>query len=417
MRTEFDVIVVGGGLAGLVAGATAAAGGASVVVLEAHHPGGRARTIERRGFTFNMGAHALYRGGPGFAVLASLGITPEGTAPPLERYRGLHEGHQYLLPSGLGSLLRTSMLGWRSKAQFAMVLGRLPRLNPSKLVGTSVRGWLADQDLRPDVGAAIMALIRLSTYTADVESFGADAAVAQLQIAFRSGVVYLHGGWSQLTDRLSGQVEVRARTPVSSIEPAGGRLEITTSAMLLIARQVIVAVGTPAATRAVLPEDPGWGDPGEPVTAACLDVGARRIPDPGYVLGIDEPVYGTTQSPPARQGPPGQAVVSVVRYGARNAEDDRAQLKTHLREVGVRDEDVVVENFLARMVVAGTLPRAGSGGMRGRPGVGDSGSSGIHLAGDWVGHEGLLSDASLASGCRAAMSALGNLGLASAAVR
>ena len=42
MQTDADVIVAGGGLAGLAAAATAARAGSRVLLLEAHHPGGRA---------------------------------------------------------------------------------------------------------------------------------------------------------------------------------------------------------------------------------------------------------------------------------------------------------------------------------------------------------------------------------------
>ena len=49
MDNEFDVVVAGAGLAGLAAAATAARGGARTLVLEAHRPGGRARTTERGG--------------------------------------------------------------------------------------------------------------------------------------------------------------------------------------------------------------------------------------------------------------------------------------------------------------------------------------------------------------------------------
>ncbi|HEX7459355.1 MAG TPA: hypothetical protein VF279_01915, partial [Acidimicrobiales bacterium] len=49
---------------------------------------------------------------------------------------------------------------------------------------------------------------------------------------------------------------------------------------------------------------------------------------------------------------------------------------------------------------------AGNGGLRGRPAVGDTGTPGIHLAGDWVGPDGLLADAALASGYAAGRRAL-----------
>jgi hypothetical protein len=169
---------------------------------------------------------------------------------------------------------------------------------------------------------------------------------------------------------------------------------------------VVLAVGTPEAARSVLPTDPGWGDLGEPVTAACLDVGLARVPSPGYVLGVDEPLYGSTQSPPARQAPDGQAVVAIVRYQARSAAEDRPQLEGHLRQVGVAAEDVVTSRFLARMVVSGAIPRADRGGLTGRPAVTATGISGVFLAGDWVGSTGLLTDAALASAREAAGAAL-----------
>jgi phytoene dehydrogenase-like protein len=406
MDNEFDIVVVGAGIAGLTAASTAAAGGARTLVLEAHHPGGRARTIERGAFTLNLGAHALYRHGAGNRVLADLGVTPIGAAPPLGRYQGSLGGALHRLPTGPSSLLRTSLLGARSKAQLGGFLARLPRMDPGALSGTSTRSWLDGLGLRADAEAVTRALIRLGTYCPDVEHFGADAALAQIQIAASGGVLYLDGGWSQLTALLGRDVEVRPAAAVRSLEPAAARVEVGTDEGPVVARQVVVAVGPPAAARALLPEPPDWGDLGGPVTAACLDLGVRRVPQPGYVLGIDAPLYATTQGPPARQAPDGQAVVAVIRYGARSAELDRPELEAHRRLCGVADEDVVVERFLASMTVAGTLPRAESGGMRGRPTVGDAGTPGIHLAGDWVGPEGLLADAALASGHAAGRRAL-----------
>src|SRR5216110_1064012 len=98
MEANWDVIVIGGGLAGLAAGATAARGGASTLVLEAHQLGGRARTVERDGFTFNMGPHALYLGGPGTAVLRALGVEPRGVPSPFPHYRLLTNGELHVVP-------------------------------------------------------------------------------------------------------------------------------------------------------------------------------------------------------------------------------------------------------------------------------------------------------------------------------
>ena len=399
MTTEHDVIVIGAGLAGLAAGATARRAGASTLVLDAHQMGGRARVTERDGFVFNMGGHALYRGSHGWEVLKTLGAEVAGSAPPLDRYQGLAGDQLHLLPTSAGSMLRTTALGWRGKLQVGMLLTKLGRMQPSEHRGVTADQWIRDQDLRPDAEMVVRALVRIGTYTGDASAISADAVIAQLQAALATGVLYLHGGWAQLYEGLGSQVEVRTATKVKSVSSStGGRVEVLTDAGPLVAKSVVVAAGAPEAVRSVLPVDPGWGELGPEVTAACLDAGLRRIPDPGYVLGLDRPLYTTVQSPPGRQCPEGQAVVATIRYGARSAQLDRPDLEAHMMRAGIRPDDIVTSRFLARMVVSGAAPRADRGGLPGRPGTGDSGQPGVFLAGDWVGEHGLLADAALSSG-------------------
>ena len=61
MTDRTDIVVIGAGVAGLVAAASAAVEGRRVSVLDAHPVGGRARSTVQQGFTLNLGAHALYR--------------------------------------------------------------------------------------------------------------------------------------------------------------------------------------------------------------------------------------------------------------------------------------------------------------------------------------------------------------------
>jgi phytoene dehydrogenase-like protein len=405
MRADWDVLVIGAGLAGLAAGATATKAGSTTLVLDAHVPGGRARVTRQNGFIFNRGVHALYKGGAGWEVLRSVGIEPQGSSPPLGRYQALAGGELHLLPTSPGSLRGTTLLGRKDKEAFAALLARLPLLHPQKHGDASVSQWIAAAGMGPAAVAAIYALIRLTTYASDMNTFAADAAVAQLQRA-ASGVVYLDGGWAQLISGLAALCQVRAGVKVTGVALAAGRVEVATSDGPLTARSVIIAAGRPAAAIGLLPADPGWGDLGPEVTAACLDAGLRRVPDPGYVLGVDAPVYAAVQSPPARQAPAGQAVVGAVRYGATEARADRAVLEAHLARAGVREEDVVTSRFLARMVVAGAAPIAARGGLGGRPTVDATGLPGIYLAGDWVGPTGLIADAALASGQAAAVRAV-----------
>jgi phytoene dehydrogenase-like protein len=190
-------------------------------------------------------------------VLHSLGIHPIGSPPPLPHYRVRIGGQNHRLPSGPATLARTRALSGRGKAQFAALLATLGRTDARRLEGVSVNTWLAGRDLTPSADAIMRVLVRISTYSAEFDTFAADAAVRQLQTAVRGGVLYLDGGWSQLIDALSALVEVRAQTAVRGIEPGAGGIEVLTDDERFVAKSVVVALGNPKATRALLPGDPG----------------------------------------------------------------------------------------------------------------------------------------------------------------
>src|SRR5262245_53485013 len=228
MRADWDVIVIGAGLAGLAAGATATKAGSTVLVVDADLPGGRARVTKRDGFVFNRGLHALYKGGAGWEVLRSLGIELQGSSPPLARYQALIGSELHLLPTSPDSLRRTTLLGQKDKEAFAALLEQLPSLCPQRHAGVSVSQWIAGAGLGPAAAAAVTALVRLTTYTSDMNTVAADSAIGQLQRA-ASGVLYIDDGWAQMIARLAALCPVRAGIKVTGLAPAAGRIEVTTS--------------------------------------------------------------------------------------------------------------------------------------------------------------------------------------------
>jgi len=406
MTEMWDVIVIGGGLAGLTAAATARQAGASTLVLEAAQPGGRARSTERDGFLFNRGGHAFYLGGEGAEILAELGVEPRGARPPFRSYKLYAGGELHTFPAGAGSPVETSALGRRGNAALSGALARFLRTSPADHESKSIGELIADVGIQPDAGAVLRALIRIGTFASDFDDLSADAALVQLQRGFTKGVLYLDGGWQQLVDALSRDLEIHGHAAVRQVRGDARSVEVETGDGVVVGRTAIVATGTPGSVRAVLPTDPGWGEVGEPLTAACLDVALRGVPSPGYVLGVDEPVYGSTQSPPARQSPEGGSVVAVHRDGARSADEDRPLLEGWLSLVGVDPEQVVRSRFLARLNVVGAIPRARNGGLPGRPSIDATAMPNVFLAGDWVGPSGFLADASFASGYAAARTAV-----------
>jgi len=185
--TTADVVVVGGGLAGLAAAATAAGDGRRVVLLDAHPFGGRARTEERNGYVFNRGPRALYLGGKGRAILQQFGIDPAGGPPLLKGSMGLLGGALHLLPQGPGSLVRTDLLGIKAKLKMGALLGRMQKIDATALTGMTLDEWLADTGLPPAAADLVRMLVRVATYTNAPDQMSADIAVEQAQLALGPG--------------------------------------------------------------------------------------------------------------------------------------------------------------------------------------------------------------------------------------
>jgi len=414
MGRDTQVIVVGGGLAGLAAATVAARAGQRVEVLEARSTlGGRARTAERNGFHVNEGAHALYRGGEGLAVLRSLGIEPKGGVPATTGTFGLLAGRLGVLPGGPMSLARTRLLGARGKVRIARLLAGLPKVDAAALGTTSIGDWIADTAPEADAARLLHALVRLTTYVDDPGHLSADAAVGQLQRAVADSVLYLHGGWQRLVDDLAAAartagVTLRTRAKVERIVPVDGGVEVRADGEVLTASNVVLAAGGPHAPGALVEgAATAGGEAARPSRAASLDLCfAGAWGGPGFVIGLDSSLYVSNHSRVARVAPEGATLVSVMKYlGADTttaAADDRAELEAALDTVrpGWRDDAIDVL-YRPRLVSATDVPNASTGGLGGRPGPTVPGAPGVLVAGDWVGPAGMLSDAALASGAAA----------------
>lgn len=429
----WDTVVVGGGLGGLLAAIAATrpghdaghgTGGATtgprrprVALIEPHPLGGRARVDRRDGFVLNRGPRALYVGGPAIRILEDLGVDVSHGAPPMLVDPAARAGgalHRF--PGGPVAAARTTLLSPREKVAVARATARILRPRAEEGAGSSVAEWLDEQHLAGRARAFVEALVRVSTYANAPDRFDARLALANVRLGSTSGVRYLDGGWQSLVDPLAAiaagrGVEVIA-DHVDRLEPerpgepgAGTGHEgwlVRGRQGLHRARSVVAAAGTPQAVAGLLGgRPPSWGEPGPEAAAACLELGVRHPPRRRFVLGIDEPTYLSTHAPPARLAPDGHAVVHLMRYLApgedRPAHAVHAELRDLARAAGVADDDIVLERFLARMVVTASLPAP----ERPRPPVVVAEHPGVFVAGDWVGAEGLLLDAVAASATEA----------------
>ena len=394
-----DTVVVGAGLAGLVAANRLADDGLTVVVLDTRgRAGGRARTSLLGGHLFNQGPHALYTGGAAIAGLQALGIHPDGEPPALDGACALDAE-------------RIHLLGPLGKAGVARLLSRLPRLDSAPLDGISVSAWLDSVSGRPAVKNLVSALIRLATYSDSPEMLSAGAAVRQLKLALGDGVLYLHGGWQQLVDALmerARQLGVRFLFDETATTVIGTRPELTvrTTRSDLATRSVIIAAGGPGTAERLTGAGGLVAVAGPAVRVSVLDLALDRVPERRFVLGIDVPLYFSVHSPPARLAPDGAATACVARYlhhdETPTPDENRSDLERLATVAGVHRATRVDERYLHSMTVAHGMPLATRGGTRGRPAVELSDRPGVFVAGDWVGPEGQLADAAVSSAAAAA---------------
>lgn len=414
-----DVVVIGAGLAGLAAAGWAARAGRSVIVCEkAAAAGGRAQTTAAGKFHLNLGPHALYCGGHAERALRELDVPISGRKPNASGGYAVARGAAHALPGGFLSLLTTGLFGIAAKLEAAKLLGGLARLDPEPLRTTPVNAWLARAVRQPEVRALLGALVRLTSYAADHERMSAGAALAQVQGALGGGVRYLDGGWQGLVDGLAATAAragatLRTSARAEAVVTGGSsRLVRLAGGDAIDAGAVLIAAGPDAAAQlldgAAGAAARAWAAAATPVRAACLDVGLARLPRPRatFALGVDRPLYLSVHSAAARLAPEGGATIHVLRYlapGEGDAKADQRELEALLDLIQPGWREVVVEHrFLPAMLVSNDLPAAAAGGLRGRPDVAVPGADGVFVAGDWVGPEGLLADASLASARRAA---------------
>lgn len=399
---EVDVVVVGAGLAGLAAAATAARAGARTLVLEARTaPGGRARSDRAPdGTILNHGAHALYLGGSGRPVLRELGVRPRGRLP---RQRGAG----WLVDGTRTPLRHLSVAGGTDAARAGRAL--LSRRAAEGAGGCSLAAWMDDHV--PDRARPVAELlVRTATYSADHDHLDAAAGLAQLRRAAR-GVLYLHGGWAALVAGLRaaavGAGASIRHERVLAVEVADGSVTVVGgSGRAVVARAVVLAAGGPGHADGLLagrsPRVAGWAEAARPVRATTLDVALRRAPRPRRTAtyALDEPLYLVDHAASARLGPDGAAALHGLWYepGLTPGVDPRERLEAALdvAQPGWRPQ-VTALHHRRDLVVAHDRPQPGRDPAD-APTVEVDDLPGVHVAGDWLTGHGLLADGALSSG-------------------
>jgi phytoene dehydrogenase-like protein len=300
-------------------------------------------------------------------------------------------------------------------------LASLAQLDTHSVMRVSVREWLNRHITHREVQDFLLAALRIATYTNAPDLLSAGAALRQLQLAFAKGVLYLDGGWQTMVDglrdaALQASVEIATGTKIERIKrDAGGaaRRVRTADGQVVSATNIVIAAGPTVAASLVERGEHTqlvhWANAAIPVKAACLNIALHRLPTPKalYAFGIDRPLYLAVHSASARLAPAGGALIHVAKYLAPDDDQAPEQVERELESLldlvqpGWRGA-VAHRRFLPAMTVMHAMATAHQGGTAGRPDPQVEDVPGLYVVGDWVGAEGLLVDASLASARRAA---------------
>jgi phytoene dehydrogenase-like protein len=410
---ESDIIIIGGGLAGLTSAALLARAGKTVTLFEhsSREIGGRARTAEIDGFYFNQGPHALYLTDATDSILKEIGITYTGGIPALKGYL-IRGGKKHEIAGGYSSWLS----GKNDGSKFFISPNKI---DFSQLESVTEQEWL-DKNIQ-DINDAeiIKTIVRLNTYANDPDIQSIGPVLHQIYVGSRAGVMYLDGGWQTLVDGLltvaknanaridMGKKAIRVKRTDSS-----GWQVLLSDKTEVSAKIVVIAAGPNDAYS--LFDDNERPDvlskaakEAKPIRLVCLDVALSSLPDKDvtFALGVDRPLYFSVHSAYAKIAPEGGALVHVAKYLGTSIEpkprEDQPELEEFLDFLQPGWRQVLVKKRpLPNMVVSNALVTAADGGLGGRPDV--KIAENLYIVGDWVGKEGLVSNASVASAKHAA---------------
>ncbi|MEX1253983.1 MAG: FAD-dependent oxidoreductase [Dehalococcoidia bacterium] len=381
MENRYDVVVIGGGVAGLATGALLAKAGKRVAVLEkGNQIGGRAYTYVDQGFVLNYGPHGMYR--PQSGLLADLlkrlekPLIAAPVPAPRKAYFSL-EGRWGAIGTMPQDILTTSLFPFGSRLRIVPLMATIRFTKVEKLPPELTLGeWLDEKVSDPALREFAVALATINSYTRPARDLSARFLLRHLQRTMfeKDYVGYMSGGWKTMY----GAFE-------SALTEHGGEIVTGTGVERLIVEdgRVVAALATGQRYEAgafvltLPPQDaPDVVDEGTPlrdelerwrgmeeVRAVCIDLGfSRRLrTDLTLVYDVADDLYFSLHSEVTPDLAPegGQLLHAMAYLSPEEASDESASGGRDARQATlIAGLDKYFAGWRDATVVQRTLPNA-----------------------------------------------------------
>lgn len=417
MTKKWDVIIVGGGLAGLVAANYLAKTDLSILVLEKGKKiGGRARTDCIRQQYLNLGPHALYKKGKAKLILEELDVELNGKSPKLGGIL-VEKNMEYTAPFTLLGIFSTSLLNWKERIEWARVLIKVILINTETLAQQTFEEWVQQTSDSEKVQSLFYLLGRLGTYCHASEKASAKIIVSHLK-AVLSGVLYLDNGWQTIIDQLHNKavisgVQIQTHKAIKQIDPIeNDHFKLVLSNNEKFSGKYVLCTTAPHELNHMLGEKATLSqiDAFSKMTAvkgATIDVALTQLPNPKqlFAMGLTDPLYFSVHSSYARLSEDAKsAVLHVFRYYHPDEQIDGITVKNELEQFLEKMQPgwknyVITSRFIPQINVNQRLPRIGDEQRLNRF---KTEFPGLYIAGDWASLDSILSEGAVSSGKQAA---------------
>ena len=233
-KEEFDCIIVGAGIAGLLTGAALSRAGLKILMLEkTPNIGGRSRCIEKDGYLVEMGLHVIRycKKSPTATIFKKLlGKKEKLKFIELGAAKLFHNGEWYDYPLSASAIQTTTFFTDSEKEQFLKILSQeIIEADATSLLNKNVKEWIEETEKKygMESGAARIFLETLAKFMlvsyGNLEKLSVGELIAGIQLGLKAtaGACYLKGSWKPFIERLAEIIQengkIRTNTKVEKV--------------------------------------------------------------------------------------------------------------------------------------------------------------------------------------------------------